>query len=217
MKTHLFIQLLSLGLMLHSMCADAQTNVCSLLTVTGVSPDTTDPALYQITIQYNGSNTDLIGYPIASAVLDCNGDTVAEGFGFWFGQLGQSSQDYPVNVSGSLTCGPLQVYFTYLDSQGNPQACTLSYTITGEQEKNISESRILVYPNPTSGLVSIESNEHTEAERYLIMNLDGRHLLSGFLSSQRTEIELGSLPDGVYLLRSSNMAAGAKRIVKVSK
>ncbi|MFM7684024.1 MAG: hypothetical protein ACKO7P_14975, partial [Bacteroidota bacterium] len=55
----------------------SQTIPCSNFTITGSYPDTINSNDYQISINFNAGPNDIVNYPHVSAVLDCNGDTVA--------------------------------------------------------------------------------------------------------------------------------------------
>jgi len=126
MKTkHIFLNAI---LVLTFLCsAKAQTTSCDLLSVTGINFDTAAAENAQVSIQFSGIVNEFIGYPLITSVQNCNGDTVASGTLSWFGQLGQTQQEYPVTVTGDISCGPLTVNFQYLDDQGNEVMCPLSF------------------------------------------------------------------------------------------
>ncbi|MCE2712959.1 MAG: T9SS type A sorting domain-containing protein [Cryomorphaceae bacterium] len=67
-----------------------------------------------------------------------------------------------------------------------------------------------VYPNPTTGSVSIESAEHWNNEVYELYDQSGRKLLSGVLSGTQSTIQL-PFGSGMYYLKISD------EVVKVVK
>ena len=58
---------------------------------------------------------------------------------------------------------------------------------------------VLIYPNPTSGIVSVRVNATIEGSMLNIFDLLGREVISTRLSSTETIIDLGTLPSGAYL------------------
>jgi hypothetical protein len=105
----------------------AQTGNCELFTITSINPDTLIFGGFQVSIQFSGNASEFIGYPFIISMQNCNGDTVASGTLSWFGQFGQTEQDYPVTPTGDISCGPLTVNFQYLDAEGNEVICPLTY------------------------------------------------------------------------------------------
>lgn len=56
-----------------------------------------------------------------------------------------------------------------------------------------------VYPNPSSGIFTIETNE--AQSHYEVYDATGKLVLSGKNSSLRSTVDLSHLPDGTYLLK----------------
>jgi hypothetical protein len=84
----------------------SQTISCSNFSITGIYPDTINPNDYQISLNFNANQSEFVAYPHFSAVLNCNGYTLATGDLFYFGQLGQTVQDYPVTITSNSWCEP---------------------------------------------------------------------------------------------------------------
>lgn len=62
---------------------------------------------------------------------------------------------------------------------------------------------IKIYPNPTQGLVEIEIPEDPDSLEYfhlLVMDLSGRVIIDRRKESLRTTMDLGSQPNGIYIL-----------------
>ncbi|HEY1038564.1 MAG TPA: T9SS type A sorting domain-containing protein, partial [Bacteroidia bacterium] len=66
-----------------------------------------------------------------------------------------------------------------------------------EKEENV----VLVYPNPAKNLVTI-STENFDPKNchYEIYDLHGKKLQEGKISNKQTQVQLGNLPDGNYLV-----------------
>lgn len=62
-----------------------------------------------------------------------------------------------------------------------------------------TQDPLLVYPNPTSGTVSVRTNNHWDGTVLNIIDMMGRQVNRTELSSWETIIDLEALPVGVYL------------------
>ena len=72
---------------------------------------------------------------------------------------------------------------------------------------------VLVSPNPTTGISELEASG--EYDRFSVFSIDGKEMLEGKLLNR--EVNLTTLPNGVYLVRFSGSGGLAQsRIVKVS-
>jgi hypothetical protein len=49
---------------------------------------------------------------------------------------------------------------------------------------------------------------------FTLFTLDGRPVLSGRLQAGRTALDLGSLPDGLYMIRTDGEPFSVARVVK---
>ncbi len=58
-----------------------------------------------------------------------------------------------------------------------------------------------VYPNPTTGLFSVEMGESASVE---VIDLQGRMVFRQFLNQGANTIDLGPLPEGMYFLKTGN-------------
>ena len=75
-------------------------------------------------------------------------------------------------------------------------------------------SDITLYPNPTTGVVHIESSNYEENMNYTILNAFGQCLDAGVLQSNMLSLE--KLPSGIYFvqLSSGNQPIVTKKIIK---
>ncbi|MFC0878252.1 T9SS type A sorting domain-containing protein [Saccharicrinis sp. FJH2] len=77
--------------------------------------------------------------------------------------------------------------------------------ITAIDEKQ-AENKINIYPNPTSDVITIESNNVTEEIFFELTDLNGRQILEKELKSNSEIIKLMDLEPGIYIytIRNSN-------------
>ena len=73
-----------------------------------------------------------------------------------------------------------------------------------------------VFPNPTSGILSLEVNETGKEIQYELVDLTGRILTSSNILTTQTTIDLTSFASGEYLLNISSQSTLVKtlKIVK---
>lgn len=86
---------------------------------------------------------------------------------------------------------------------------TLHLTLTGVGISNLGREEIKVYPNPTSGIITIEGDD---IERVEIYDLMGQQVA---LYDQNKQINLTSMASGIYMLRvTTSDGIVVKQIVK---
>ena len=71
---------------------------------------------------------------------------------------------------------------------------------------------MIVYPNPTAGLVNYRFEGTPKTKRYTLTSLTGKRLAGGRLLSGSGSVDLRALPAGVYLLRVGNLV---ERVVRL--
>jgi len=189
---------------------------CSDFSIIGVNPDTLNPNGYNVSIQFNAADSIWINYPHVSAVLDCNGDTVATGGLSFFGQLGQTTNDYLVTVSGSLACEPLTAVFVYLgDGIFNNDTCLLTFgATTGISNFSQALGEFFIFPNPSINQVNIQTNLSQIGTSYLVYNHTGKLILTGKLDSESTVLDISNFSEGVYLFRVGENLKQTFKIIK---
>jgi hypothetical protein len=180
----------------------AQTIPCSNFTITGSYPDTLNPNDYQISINFNAGSNEIVNYPYISAILDCNGDTVAIGGLFYFAQLGQTTQDYPVTlVDTSSWCDPLTAVFIYGSGPLNEEDTCL-FNFQAASIIGITEvEKITVYPNPAMDLLHFSTSNEFHGKYYEIVNQMGGVIKKGVVNSKDNGIEIQTLSPGFYYFR----------------
>ncbi len=181
----------------------SQTFFCSAFSITNVYPDSINPGDYQLSIQCIAGPNEFASYPVVSSVVDCNGDTVATGNLFWFGQFGQTTQDYPVTLTGNgdIACYPLTASFIINYEPGFTDTCQLSYGITGLETTSEAKKIPSIYPNPVNDVLYIEGLQENLDGDFKILNTIGQVVME---SKMAEKIKIDSLPMGSYVFVISN-------------
>lgn len=74
--------------------------------------------------------------------------------------------------------------------------------------------RLIVYPNPTEGFVTVKNENLTSGELEVYDSL-GKRLISQTISREETQLDLSSFSQGIYFVKIvSGSKSGIKRIVK---
>ncbi|MDR1974661.1 MAG: T9SS type A sorting domain-containing protein [Bacteroidales bacterium] len=113
---------------------------------------------------------------------------------------GSKEEREPLVISADVVAGT-SVAFTVV---GSPLTLKVGDTEKGVAVGDISAATALnLYPNPVvHGILTIESNLPAGTS-YSIVSMQGKRLLEGRTKSTKTEINVTSLPSGVYLLNLS--------------
>lgn len=187
-----------------------QTANCSDFLVVGVSPDTLNTNGYNVSIQFNASPDVFINYPYVSALLDCNGDTVATGSMAFFGQVGQTTNDFPITVNGSLACEPLTAVFVF-----DNDTCLLTLGATAGIS-NFSEAigEFFIFPNPSINQFIIQTNPSQIGTSYLVYDHTGKLMLTGKINSENTSVDLSNFSNGMYFLKIGENLAEIFKVLK---
>lgn len=84
------------------------------------------------------------------------------------------------------------------------------FVITGIESFGLNAT---VYPNPTTGVVNIEGA--TLNADIAVFDMFGKQMLAGKVTSERTELDLGGLTSGVYIIRiATNGEVTTVKVVK---
>jgi hypothetical protein len=66
------------------------------------------------------------------------------------------------------------------------------------------ESRLLLYPNPATDKITIETSQTPIQSQLSIMNLNGQEVMTHQITQPMTQMDISSLPQGVYFVRLTN-------------
>ena len=82
----------------------------------------------------------------------------------------------------------------------------------GIEEQEMVENQFNIYPNPTNGVVFVETHGRAslQAETYRITNLMGQTLMSGIITAETQQINVAELPEGMYFI---SVGKGARKFV----
>lgn len=213
MKTKSFF-LAVISMLGFSFATMAQSVSCSDFTVNGFSVDSLDSTKYNFSIEFSAPDTTFVNYPYISAVLDCNGDTVATGSFNFFGQFGQSTFEYPVTVTGSLSCLPLSVVFIYANNLLENDTCSLNFNSVGLNNSPEKDKGFSIFPNPVDNSLTVQNNQNSFATNYIIFEHSGRQILEGTIVSDATIIDLHNLPAGVYFMSLGDNFSQTLKFIK---
>jgi len=71
--------------------------------------------------------------------------------------------------------------------------------VTGIKTVDLAEA-VTIYPNPATDIITIEFIELTEPMEYSILDISGKRLMNGLISSELETIEVNQLEPGVYFI-----------------
>ena len=193
----------------------SQAIPCSNFTITGSYPDSINSNDYQFSINFNGDSNEIVGYPHISAMLDCNGDTVATGGLFYFGQLGQTTLDYPLTLVDTTSwCEPLTAIFIYgIGPLNEADTCSLvfqSARISDDFEMN----NISIYPNPASDFLHVSVSNDLIGKSYQLVNQLGLVIMKGKIQSLQEKIGIELISNGFYMMNFSHDLSKSYAIIK---
>ncbi|MFM7566242.1 MAG: hypothetical protein ACKO4K_05810 [Flavobacteriales bacterium] len=192
----LFLSLLLISVIPHRMVG--QTN-CGNLSITTIYPDSLTQGNYWIGIAFSGSANQFISYPHVSSVLNCQGDTLATGNLFYFAQMGQTSQDYPVGTTNAVWCEPLTIQFIYGDSLLVNDTCYFTYGLAKTFTTH-DDHLPLLFPNPIEEAFQVIVPSDYIGESYILVDAFGTILEHQVVIEKAFTMERMKHPGGVYYL-----------------
>lgn len=103
-------------------------------------------------------------------------------------------------------------------SPGGPTGDTCFTTTNTVQSTTsigeITETKASLYPNPTNGVIYLNTDASFIGQNYIIIDNLGRQVLSGKISSLNIVIELNTLSKGIYLLNFGDIKKQNFKIMK---
>ena len=75
------------------------------------------------------------------------------------------------------------------------------HTIMGINDYMVPSKCIVLFPNPSSDFITIETSELPTPSQLSISNLNGEELFTRQITSPKTQLDISSLPSGVYFVR----------------
>ncbi len=207
----------------------AQSEFCDNLSITQFILDDNTPDQWLISIAFDEETSVFIGYPVIDAMFDTNGDTIATGSLFFFGQLGGITQDYPVTPVPGAELTSFSITFSFLNGDV-AESCTLQYNLPITVAEPTPNAVLTAYPNPTSHQLHLAFPSASEGTRYACINALGQTIFSGTLSpiasnalptaradqNDRHVIALDTQhwPNGVYYIVLDDGTSEPLRVIK---
>ena len=113
----------------------------------------------------------------------------------------------------SLAFSPTgQPYVAYMDWANAQNATVMKFDSVFVGVNTLKNSRLSIYPNPATDKITIELSGKTELSNLVIVNVQGQEVLTQPTTQPKTQIDITSLPSGVYFVRVTN-----DRTVEVGK
>jgi hypothetical protein len=76
--------------------------------------------------------------------------------------------------------------------------------VNGIELHEQQQSRLTLYPNPSTDQITIETSSTPTNSQLSIMNLNGQEILTCQITESKTTIDISTLPSGVYFVRLTN-------------
>jgi PKD repeat protein len=135
--------------------------------------------------------------PAGSGTFDFTNTSTTTGTTTYAWDFGDSNTDATENPSHTYASGgTYTVVLTVTDSCGTNSFTGTVSTSVGVNE--LSLAHVSVYPNPSSGVFSIEAS--MEMETAYITDLSGKLIFTGELSGNETVIDAEKFASGTYFL-----------------
>jgi hypothetical protein len=131
-------------------------------------------------------------------VLNCEGDTLATGSMFYFGQLGQTTQDYPVFTNNALWCEPLSIEFIYGNELMVNDTCYFTFETANLNSLSSNKTSFVIVPNPAHNYLQILTNETYLNQPFEVYSIDGTLATRGSVESTFMNLTLASFKAGMY-------------------
>ena len=113
-------------------------------------------------------------------------------------------------LCGFTLSGESAIYFGGFDPNSNTST-NMAWVFKKDDQVNAidditaHENNFVIYPNPSSNQLFIES-ENLEDYEFNIINLLGKEVVSGRINGQTATVDISSLPPNVYILRIADKA-----------
>ena len=129
----------------------------------------------------------------------------------WSADGGEVLQSTANTAEIQWNAGPAGT-ITVTETDGN--GCTgskeqiVDIQFVGISESN--ENNFKLYPNPTSGMVTLELKEWTGSDRFEIIDLQGRLVFQASIDGQKSKLDLSTLSSGTYTVRYISEAGSSE-------
>ncbi len=116
-----------------------------------------------------------------------------------------TSGSYSINfIADTLPNG---IYLVILNTTTNTLIAKVVIGFVGISENEIEKQKSIIYPNPTTGKITIKAED---IEKIEIMDMQGRTVYIG----SEMEIDISNNPKGIYIVKgTTNKGVGVEKIV----
>jgi hypothetical protein len=108
-----------------------------------------------------------------------------------------------------------QPYVAYTDFGNDFKATVMKYDSVFVGVNEHQESRLSLYPNPATDKITIETSATPAQSQLSISNLSGQQLITRPITEPKTQLNVSSLPSGVYFVRlTSDKSVAMGKLIK---
>ena len=195
-------KLLQVFILFNSLTSFSQAITCDQFCVRSIGFNTTFPEGWVVRIEFSGDSNKFINYPYVQAVLNEDGDTMATGDIFYFGQFSNTITDYPVTLKDSIPEGFSGTVIFHFDTItcALPYPCTTSFIDFTPFD---FAGLIQIQPNPINNTAQLHSSFDLTGCRLEIIALTGQVVrrITG-LSGTAYELNFEDEIPGLYLIKA---------------
>jgi hypothetical protein len=113
----------------------------------------------------------------------------------------------------SLAFSPSGIpYVAYEDCANGYGVTVMKYDTVSFGISELYHSKILIYPNPATDKIVIETLGLSKENILAIVNIEGQDVLTRQITEPKTVVDISSLPSGVYFMRVTG-----ERTIEVGK
>jgi len=102
-------------------------------------------------------------------------------------------------------------YVAYQDGENSLGVTVMKYDYQ-DGINDLQQSPLFLYPNPFFDEICIETSENQNHSELSIINLDGQQIITRQITEPKTQLDIISLPSGIYFVRVTS-----ERAVQVGK
>ncbi len=211
MKKLFFI--FSASLLLIAQKSHAQEITCANISFVGINPNPDNPEEYLISMEFTDANNGFISYPYLPAVFNSSGDTIGEGYIFFFGQIANTVTQYPITVTEDFNPSEFNFQFVFT-TEIDTDTCYFSFLDINNVETTFQEeNNITLWPNPAKDQLSVAVQSSMIGASYTLIDISGRVIEKNIIQSERTTLDLQALPSGMYFIKT-DIDSSVYRVVK---
>lgn len=120
-------------------------------------------------------------------------------FSMGFGTTGKNNWRFKVNLDCSIEFLGSECHCEY-DPFPDPINCN----ILDIPSPMIPCQKLEVYPNPSSGLLTVSSKANSSHSTFSILSLNGQELLKQTIIDYKAQFDISNLPKGIYFIKLIN-------------